>query len=313
MDIPYYISELLDDQDYAVIPGLGALLASYRPAGFTKDKSFLLPPSRSIAFYPEMKSNDGVLAGIIAHDQKIPLSQASRLLEKFTSDLLFRIEKGEKAPLGTLGHLSLEAGEIRFTPEGDSLQIPEAYGLTPVAVKKSGNQAGFNEPLREQTIKRRKNARALAGLFLLLAIVAVVVWVIIPSGKHRESVVSQVPAYDSQPAKETVITMVAESINQPKATVQPEKSSPDTTVVLHGHPRKELFYTIGGSFLSEQNAHKYTGKMKARGFHPIPLGKVGNYYLVALDTFFTAGEAFKAADQYAPVHRTTEIWVYHQK
>ena len=232
MDIPYYISELLDDQDYAVIPGLGALLASYRPAGFTKDKSFLLPPSRSIAFYPEMKSNDGVLAGIIAHDQKIPLSQASRLLEKFTSDLLFRIEKGEKAPLGTLGHLSHEAGEIRFTPEGDSLQIPEAYGLAPVTIKKPGNQPGFNEHLREKTTKRRKKARALAGMFLLLAIAAVVVWLIIPSGKHRETMVSQVPANDSQPEKVTEIPLLPDSLNRTLTTVQSEKSSPDTKSVM---------------------------------------------------------------------------------
>jgi len=313
MDIPYYISELLDDQDYAVITGLGALLASYRPAGFSKDKSILLPPSRSIAFYPEMKSNDGVLAGIIAHDQKIPLSQASRLLEKFTSDLLFRIEKGEKAPLGTLGHLSYEAGEIRFTPEGDSLQIPEAYGLAPVTIKKPGNQPGFNEHLREETTKRRKKARALAGMFLLLAIAAVVVWLIIPSGKHRETMVNQVPANDSQPLTEKLIPTVPDTSIQPSTILLTEQTSPDTAARLTIHPRKELFYTIGGSFLSEQNAHEYTGKMKARGFHPIPLGKVGNYYLVALDTFFTAGEAFKAADQYTPVHRTTEIWVYHQK
>jgi hypothetical protein len=40
---------------------------------------------------------------------------------------------------------------------------------------------------------------------------------------------------------------------------------------------------------------------------------VGNFYLVALDTFNTAQEAFDAADQYARIYRKTDIWIYHPK
>jgi hypothetical protein len=53
--------------------------------------------------------------------------------------------------------------------------------------------------------------------------------------------------------------------------------------------------------------------MSELGYHPIQLGKAGDFYLVALDTFHTASEAFEAAEQYAPVLRKTEIWVYHIK
>lgn len=313
MDIPSYIAELLDEQDYVVIPGIGALLASYRPAEFNRDKNLLLPPSRVIAFYPEMKSNDGILTGIMAHDQKIPLSQASRLLEKFTGDLLFRIEKGEKTALGSLGQFSMEEGEVRFSPGHDSLLFPDAYGLSPLSIHEPALHSGETMTFKQERKKFRMPVWAMTGLFFLLTGIPLLIWLILSPGNNGEPGAQKQTVSTSLPETAPVPPVMTDTADQTPTLVQPVTTAQDSVAPLFTHPRKELYYTIGGSFKSETNAKEYFGKMSTKGFHPIHLGRVDNFYLVALDTFYTPNEAFKAADQYAPVHRNTEIWVYHLK
>jgi hypothetical protein len=313
MDISFYLLELLDDQDYVVVPGLGAFLTSYHPSVFSKDESLLSPPSRMIAFYPEMKSNDGILAGIIAQYQKITLPQATRLLDKFTGDILYRTEKGEKVTIGLLGSLYMEDGELLFKPGSDSLQLPEAFGLSPVVIREDLKTTVQPDLFMKSENRRRIPVWIAATAILVLAGIITALWLILSNKKQKEPTLSQLPVNTTQPIQEVLTPVQSDTTDQQNAQAESLETDKGSVAPFHSHPRRDLYYTIGGSFRSESNALEYSNKMTGLGFHPIQLGKVGDFYLVALDTFHTASEAFEAADQYAPVLRKTEIWVYHIK
>jgi hypothetical protein len=85
---------------------------------------------------------------------------------------------------------------------------------------------------------------------------------------------------------------------------------PDT---LAANIRKEWYYTIGGSFKSQQNAGEYFDQMVRKGYHPVRLGQIGSFYMVALDSFYTAKDASDAADRYMKLNGDTGVWIYHSR
>jgi nucleoid DNA-binding protein len=309
VEISSYITDLLDEQEYVIVPGLGAFISSYRPAKFSDDKTTLLPPSRSLSFNPELKTNDGLLIRYIAQQLKIPSQQASRLMEKFSGDIMIQLEHGEEVYIGSIGSLTLEQGEIRFKPGELSKENSESFGLQPLSVSDYASAAEKKEAGPVVEVRKKPLSFWIwTGSFLLIILIALSLYFVFYS-KHQT-------VKQSEPA----ITIDTTATQKPEPQI-----SPDSTVINQNEtwpasidstiqrPGKEWYYTIGGSFKSQQNANEYYEKMSLKGFHPIQLGLVGNFYLVALDSFNTAQGAFDAADQYARIYRKTEIWIYHPK
>jgi hypothetical protein len=309
VDISIYITDLLDEHEYVIVPGLGAFISSSRPAEFRDNNNILLPPSRALSFNPELKINDGLLTRYIAQQQKITLMQASRMLEKFTGDVMYLLEAGEEVFFGNTGSLTLKQGQLIFNPAESSRENSESFGLQPVVLKDYLPKSGKKEETSVSEKSKKRYIRWIwIGSSLLFFLIALSMYFVFPT--KRQTVKESKPAIQNEPLDTkkpgTVITPDSTVIEQNEI----HSVLKDT---LPRHPRKELYYTIGGSFRSQQNANEYFEKMNQKGFHPIQLGLIGNFYLVALDTFFTADDAFVAADQYSPVNRKTEIWVYHPK
>ena len=309
MDISLYLADLLEEHEYVVVPGLGAFISSYSPAKFNDDRTVLLPPYRILSFNPELKINDGILTRYIAQQQKITLTQASRLLEKFTGDIMYQLESGHEIFFKNIGALINQQGKLMFNPAESSQIISESFGLQPLTFSENPSIPENKEVITADQKRKNLFSRWIwIGSFLLFFLIAFTLYFVFFS--NHEPVKPRGPA--SQ--KDTLDNKKPETVLTPDSTIfEQNEIKPVLKDTLAQHPRKELYYTIGGSFRSQQNSNEYFDKMNKKGFHPIQLGLIGNFYLVALDTFFTADDAFKAADQYSRVNRMTEIWVYHPK
>jgi nucleoid DNA-binding protein len=309
VEISSYITDLLDEQEYVIVPGLGAFISSYRPAKFSDDKNTLLPPSRSLSFNPELKTNDGLLIRYIAQQLKITSQQASRLIEKFSGDVMVQLELGEEVFIGSIGSLALKHGELQFNPGELSKENSESFGLQPLSV--SDNAPAADKKEAGSVVEERKKPFSFwiwTGSFLLILLIALSLYFIFYS--EHQTIKQSEPAIP----KDTSATQKPEPQISPDSTViKQNETGPASKDSIIQRPGKELYYTIGGSFKSQQNANEYYEKMSLKGFQPIQLGLVGNFYLVALDTFNTAQGAFAAADQYARIYRKTDIWIYHPK
>jgi nucleoid DNA-binding protein len=309
VDISFYIADLLDEHEYVIVPGLGAFIFSYRPAKFNEESSILLPPSRVLSFNPELKINDGLLTRYIAQQQKITLTQASRLLEKFTGDVMYQLELGEEIFLRNIGTLIVQQGKLMFNPAESSQINSESFGLQPVTFSDNPSMLENKEVITADNKRKNLFSRWIwIGSFLLFFLISFSLYFVFFTNHQLVTPPDPDIQNDSLDNKKPETGLTPDSTFFEQNEIKPALN--DT---LAQHPRKELYYTIGGSFRSPQNANEYFEKMSRKGFHPIQLGLIGNFYLVALDTFFTADDAFKAAVLYSPINRNTEIWVYHAK
>ncbi len=88
----------------------------------------------------------------------------------------------------------------------------------------------------------------------------------------------------------------------------------DSVSAIHVAPSPgDLYFMVGGSFRSQQNADQYFTKMSAKGFHPVHLGQLGSYFLVAIDSFKTEREAVSAINDYNDRFPDAGAWVFHRK
>jgi nucleoid DNA-binding protein len=309
VEISSYIADLLDEHEYVIIPGLGAFVSTSRPAKFSDDNSTLLPPSRTVSFNPELKIHDGVLTRYIANHQKITLKQASRVMEEFLGDVMVQLELGEEVFMGNIGSLTLKQGELLFNPGESSYENLESFGLQPIAVSDYDSVSKMDKVTTTAEIRKNPFSQWLwTGSFLLFFLIALTLYFVFYT--NNQTIKQSEPAIpkDTTENKKPEPQIFPDSIVFEQNEIKP--ASKDSIIL---HSEKELYYTIGGSFRSQQNANEYYEKMRQGGFHPIQLGLIGNFYLVALDTFNTAQGAFEAADQYVRIYRNTDVWIYHRK
>lgn len=153
MNLGKYIRQLLPENETVIIPGFGAFISEYKPAQTDEKTREINPPSKEISFSAKIKNNDGLLVGLVAQSEQIPVKEALGKIERERDEMLYKLDKGEKVILEDTGVLFYnENREIQFEPaEGVSL-LPDAFGLDSVSVK--------DEPEKVSEEKTADNAAA---------------------------------------------------------------------------------------------------------------------------------------------------------
>ncbi len=309
MNISSYIIILLEEHEYVILPGLGAFIAVYQPALLINEGRTMLPPTRRISFNPDLKINDGLLAGFLARQLKISPSRANKILEQYSEELIYRLDQDGKVVFDHLGILRLENNQFLFEADSSTVVSPGSFGLEPVAAEPV--IPAYCRPVEpeEKKQKRKTSYWTWAASFALFIGILSLIWL----GFFREKPVPVV-----QPVaipNDTLLNphQFQASPVDSAAAILPGIQAPKPEYTLPKHPRKELYYTIGGSFKSKQNAEDYFRKMSEQGYHPLQLGLIRNFWVVALDTFLTEKEAAEAADRFTTQHPNADMWIYHRE
>jgi len=150
--------------------------------------------------------------------------------------------------------------------------------------------------------RKRKSWLAILPALIILFIPAFLLIRGNSTRKSKESV--NEPAYRPVPLSDTTLR----SKPVPRLDDSIPSASADT---ISGHPRKDLFYLIGGSFSSRQKANEFFKEMSDKGFHPYQLGQVGNYFRVALDAFSSKSDADSAIVRLRDTSNIRDAWIYH--
>lgn len=141
MNLGKYINDLLQENDTVIIPGIGAIISRYKPAQTDYNSGIIFPPSKSITFDPEFKTNDGLLTGRIAAAEHISYRKAQIKVEKLCDDLLYRLDTGERITIENIGVLFHDPeGIINFEPAQSQIFLQDAFGLEPVTLKDMEDQ-----------------------------------------------------------------------------------------------------------------------------------------------------------------------------
>ncbi len=144
MKIGKYISELLFENDFVILPEIGEFSTKYIPAKFVPELKKVESPSKVIAFNAANKSGGGLLTEYIAKQEDITSLKAKEFVSTFVSEMQNSLKSGKKVELEKVGVFSMnEAGSIVFEPDTSINYLSDSMGMTSVKepAKKSEEEA----------------------------------------------------------------------------------------------------------------------------------------------------------------------------
>jgi hypothetical protein len=163
MDLLPVIRKLLFREEGLIIPGLGGFISQYRPAEIHAESGTFVPPAKEVVFNPEVRQDDGMLAGHVARMTGISTEDALAGIGKFVDELLKRLHKGDRVFLEGIGFFYLDAqGNAKFQVEAGTNLLLDSFGFVPFYLKEIQNEN--DTILKTSPIFRQAEALAPAAL-----------------------------------------------------------------------------------------------------------------------------------------------------
>lgn len=146
------IAELILDHDEVSLPGIGTFIAEYTGASFS-DKGFTInPPYRKLSFRSREKSSD-LLVDFYSSSNGIEKSEARKVITSFVAEMKDILLKKKVMVFPGLGRLRATKENILFFVPDEELDIyPEGFGLTPVSLKRHGEETVDEKHLPEEIL-----------------------------------------------------------------------------------------------------------------------------------------------------------------
>jgi hypothetical protein len=287
MEIVKYISGLLYKHDYLVLPGFGGFVASYAPAKIHPINHTFLPPSKNIIFNANLTRDDGLLIHEIVMEENVSYGDASRAVDSFVSDILFRMDNGHEVMLEKIGIFQKDSsGNFYFDPDLAVNYLEESYGLTSF-VSPPVNRESVHRKIEKQFTDRKlrpvKNNKSRKIVWISLAAILLLMlsgWFLFIPGTHlkiaqqgnllRFSNPAETREFHNADANTGTLktaTPLKDLSFEEDATnnesLEPRSGSIPETLNLQ--PLKK-YYVIGGAFRIEGNAEKLISDLRSKGY-----------------------------------------------
>ena len=311
MNISHFISELLQEHDYVIVPGFGAFVSTYQPARILPGNQTVLPPSRVLSFNSHLKNNDGLLINELATRLKIPQAEAWQQTEQFRDDLQYRLDNGEAVWLEELGTLSRSGSGYLFEPAAASMLSPDLFGLESVlleALPQAAPQPAGSAASAASPAAGRPTVKKIPFVWLAAAGVLIIAALIFFINQKPQPAPEMAPAVVSADSTQVAPVAPADSMATDSVSAKEEVAEPQSA-----QPAEKRYYLIGGSFKSKENADEYLEKATRKGYHPIYLGQIGNFHVVALAAFTSEKKAVQAKDSVLKLDPQSGIWVFEPR
>jgi nucleoid DNA-binding protein len=130
-----YISQLLIEHEFVIIPGFGAFLANPRQSSIDIQGNKIFPPQKKLAFNPSLTTNDGLLVHMMAQKEKISYVEAVEQINLAVSDWKLKLAACERVLLIGIGELRQnEDQKIIFSPLEKNNLLPESFGFDELTI-----------------------------------------------------------------------------------------------------------------------------------------------------------------------------------
>jgi cell division protein FtsN len=133
MKIGKYISELLFENDFVILPEIGEFSTKYIPAKFVPELKKVESPSKVIVFNENNKSGGGLLIEYIAKKENISSVEAAEFVNNFVAEMQNSLKSGRKVELDNVGVFSMnQSGQLVFDPDTSINYLSDSVGMPPV-------------------------------------------------------------------------------------------------------------------------------------------------------------------------------------
>ncbi|WP_417443498.1 SPOR domain-containing protein [Joostella sp.] len=307
MRIENYISDLLYRYECVTIPGFGSFITQHKPAKVHYNTNAFYPPSKSIAFNEQLKSNDGLLTKYVAEAQNVSYEEATKKIEATVLSWRKTLLSKERIALKNIGELwSNEDEKILFQPSYHLNYLTDSFGLssfvspsiTREELKKDIEKIEEKAPIAF-TPERRKNRSYLkyAAIFLLAVSAGTIGYRLVDIQKENQVQVAQ------QEAQEQIERDIQKATFFDTAPLE----IPSITLKVEKQPLK--YHIIAGAFRVEENADKKVNQLIEKGFDAERIGK--NKYGLHQVTYASFADVPEALTFLREVKKTesSEAWL----
>jgi len=295
MKVERHISELINDHDCVIVPGMGSFISTNVPAGISTDETSSEHPHKKIVFNNFLTHNDGLLAEHIARNEKINFMDALKEITLFVHHYQEEVNSGKKFIIERVGVLYADPSRnVQFEPfentndPEDSIQQPSEQSLELENIDdllfkiydEPQNIILFNSDPNKVNRKLVKGILAIAVL-----LICSMFWVLMysfffaPEKKNYASIVSGAKSLDQlYPAGtfsngEEVAKTGEVQINNAEAKSAEPIMNAFIQPTIDSSPKdfqniksKNNFYIIAGVFGLLENAMKFKSELKSQGF-----------------------------------------------
>ena len=301
MEISRYIKEILLLNDCVIIPEFGGFVANYKPAMIEHNQ--FTPPTKEVAFNNKLISNDGLLINYISETEGIDYFSAKQKLDSFVEETMLNLERNRNVYFDGVGYLHYDSREnLQFEPQLKENLLVESYGLQNFSyeklyqrqVPKPAFKVEYREPV-PVIFQQRKLKKLVIAIPLLIALALIPV-------KHNNEYLSK----SDMGMWETLIQ------SAPAAPAQVQEQNPTVNAVpaVAADTEQLNYFIIGGSFKSEENAHKYIQQLKEQGYDGQNLGVFKGLNRVAMKGFATMAEAQKELNSLLSKNPESGVWIH---
>ncbi len=160
MNVPEYICKLLLRNEKVVIPGFGALVATYAPATIHPTQHLFQPPHKSLSFDKDVAAQDELLIYYISNYEGISLQAARKMVSDFVTAIeLDLVQKGSYLAPG-IGKFYYDIEkQQQFLADNTNNFLLSSYGLNDfisAPVLRPENILGYAQKAVAPARKKRK-------------------------------------------------------------------------------------------------------------------------------------------------------------
>lgn len=219
-----HIEYLVAHKECVIIPGIGAILATFENARIDKTKSVLLPPQRVYTFNKDISHNDGTLACSIARAESIRYELACRKMESEVEAMHHVLHTKGELDIGRIGtlHYDRNEGTIQFQPSAGSQSVCANVWLPAI---KLGSKISYvtndrqapSPRIKKSPIKNyqgtilKRLSRAVAAIAFVAGICFLAT--LLPAGHNDEAMKASLAPEFSSSAFEDNIEVATESLS----------------------------------------------------------------------------------------------------
>lgn len=131
MDIGFYMTELLRDQNEVSLPGLGTFTKVRAPGSYDPRTNSFLPPGHQVSFNA-ISGESNLLSKYISAKKNLSRSSSDYFVKKFTATLLDLLQTSGIAEIKPLGILRQQDDTLAFEASANIDISAHFYGLRPV-------------------------------------------------------------------------------------------------------------------------------------------------------------------------------------
>jgi cell division septation protein DedD len=302
--ITEHIELLLYEQDCVVVPGFGGFVTAFYPAELNSRTHVIRPPSRKVAFNPDLNSNDASLAHHIARSRGIAYYKANELIQQTVADWNQKLDNKEEVVVGKIGKIYLnQDAKPTLEAEKRSNYLADSFGLSELQlVPVKGRQiTNIRQLSGVRGIKkvRKKSASQLksfmAAVLAVLIISFVVGTFLVLPENFMSSNMTELNWNKSTEGEELEKqTEKAESESQAEAYPEDLESQTDIEEEVSGRVKEAIklnYYIIGGAFSSRSNAENFHEKLRNQGYNSEILETDFGMYRVTYDFYPSEDQA----------------------